>query len=261
MKRKISGALALIFMLTSAVLSGCNKDEGSESTESSEADVLEATVTEASEAEETETQEETTEAETESETEAETADEEITESEEVTESDNDNDTSEGGEAVGEMSDAELIAEGQAFFETACETDWSFHVGCPYTLDYSSTAENSLGWQFYLITDEGVNSLADVIADYNEVFSESYANDLSEIFLESGGRVYALDGERGADIYYTGSEVVAITERSDSGITFSVENSYSGDDYTGENPYTETVEFSVEILEDGTWRAVQFTLPY
>lgn len=159
------------------------------------------------------------------------------------------------------SDSELIAAAQSMYETACETSWKYHVGCPYTLDYSSFVENGMGWQFYLVTDEGINSLADVEEDYYKVFSSSYGNDLSEIYLEQDGRLYALSGERGADIFYTGSKVTGISGRSDSEIIFTVENYYSGDDMRGEGDVTETGEFSAVIAPDGSWRAGKFTLPY
>lgn len=159
------------------------------------------------------------------------------------------------------SDSELIAAAQVLYEAACDTSWRYHVGCPYSLDYNSYTENELGWQYYLVTDEGVSSIADVEADYNKVFSESYANDLSEIYIEHDGSVYALDGERGADIYYTGSKVTGIAEKADGEIFFTVENYYSGDDMLGEGDFTKTAEFSAVISSDGSWRAGKFTLPY
>lgn len=169
--------------------------------------------------------------------------------------------SDSEQSVRETDDDQLIAKAQDFFETACRTNWDFHVGCPYNLDYGTIIENSLGWQFYLVTDEEINSLADIEADYCKVFSDSYPNDLSEIFIEQDGRVYALDGERGSNIFYTGSVITAVTNQTDTEIFFTVENSYSADDYTGGGPYTETADFSVVIEEDGSWRAGVFTLPY
>jgi hypothetical protein len=161
----------------------------------------------------------------------------------------------------EVSDEELIAAAQTLFDTACEVNWNYHVGCPYNLDYNTTAENEFGWQFYLITNPEISSLADVEADYYKVFSDAYPNDLSEIFIESDGKVYALAGERGMNIFYEDSVVTAVTKRSDTEIFFNVENSYSGDDYNGDGEYTEDAEFSVVISDDGTWRAGLFTLPY
>lgn len=171
------------------------------------------------------------------------------------------DSSNSGDQTSENESKTLLEKAQELFETACKTSWDFHVGCPYTLDYNTYIENEFGWQFFLITDGTISSLADVEADYFKVFSSSYGSDLSEIFIERDGKVYALDGERGADIYYKGSKVTAVKEQSDSEIFFTVENYYSGDDFTGERDITETAEFSAVIEADGTWRAGQFILPY
>lgn len=161
----------------------------------------------------------------------------------------------------EASDSNLIAAAQKLFERACETDWIYHVGCPYNLDYNTYVENNFGWQFYLITDSSIKSLSDVEEDYYEVFSEKYGNDLGEIYMEKDGRVYALDGERGGNIYYTGSKITGIKERSDSEIVFTVENYYNGDDFKGAGEFTEKADFSVVIQADGSWRAGEFVLPY
>lgn len=192
-------------------------------------------------------------------TEDETADptEEETSPEEETETP----SSDASGYIEEASDEELIANAQELFEKACRTDWDFHVGCPYNLNYDSGVVNDLGWTFYLITDSGINGIADVEADYYEVFSERYGNDLGEIFLEEEGRVFALDGARGADIYYTGSKVVAVEERGEDEIFFTVENYYCGDDYDPSASYTENASFSAVIGEDGKWYAGEFTLPY
>lgn len=170
-------------------------------------------------------------------------------------------TGENGTVSPDASDAELIAAAQTLFDSACKTNWNFHVGCPYDLDYNSYVENDFGWQFYLVTDEKITSLADVEEDYNKIFSSSYENDLSEIYLESDGRVYALAGERGANVFYTGSRVTEIRKRTDKELFFTVENYYSGDDFNPETSVTETADFSAVIAEDGSWHAGQFTLPY
>lgn len=161
----------------------------------------------------------------------------------------------------DADDSTVLSEAQKLFEMACETEWNFHVGCPYKLDSTQYVTNNFGWEFYLVTDSGINSVADVEQDYYKVFSESYGSDLSELYMEKNGRVYALDGARGGDIYYTGSKVTEIKSRTDGEIFFTVENYYSGNDFTGEGAYTEKTEFSAVITEDGAWRAGEFTLPY
>lgn len=169
--------------------------------------------------------------------------------------------SDGGGALNEVSDEELIAKAQKLFEDACNTSWKYHVGCPYNLDYEQYVENDLGWLYYLVTDSGVDSLDDVLADYGKVFSDKYENDLGELYIEKDGRLYAFDGARGSDIYYESSEITKVKEKNDGEILFEVENRYSGDDYGQEGEITKTADFSAVISEDGTWKAGKFTLPY
>ncbi len=198
-------------------------------------------------------------------TEAPTDSEESTEAtEEVTQPDPEAPATEPAEEIIVPADADdntVLTEAQKLFEMACETDWKFHVGCPYKLDTAQYITNNFGWEFYLVTDSGINSIADVEQDYYKVFSSSYGSDLSELYMEKNGRVYALDGARGGDIYYTGSKVTEIKSRTDTEIFFTVENYYSGNDFTGEGAYTEKTEFSAVIGDDGAWRAGEFTLPY
>lgn len=161
----------------------------------------------------------------------------------------------------ELSDADLINAAQRLYESACTVNWNFHVGCPYSLSYEDYVENELQWQYYLVTSDGINSIADVEADYYKVFSDSYENDLSELYIEKDGRVYALDGARGSNIYYENSKITSIKERSENEIIFEVESYYNSDDYGVEGDVTKKSEFSAVISKDGTWKAGAFTLPY
>lgn len=161
----------------------------------------------------------------------------------------------------DYSDTELLDAAQALFDSACEVEWKYTVGCPYEVDYETYIENEFEWQFYKIKSPEITSLADIETDYYRVFSSEYPNKLSELYKESDGAVYALCGERGKDLYYVDSKITGVSERSDKEITFTVENHYSGNDFTGEEPYSETDTFSVVIYEDGTWRAGEFNLPF
>ena len=158
-----------------------------------------------------------------------------------------------------QDDAVLMSAAQKLFESACQTYWKFLVNCPYSLDYSSYVENDFKWQFYKITDPDIHSLADVERDYCKVFSERYPNSLSDNYRESNGAVYALNGERGAHLYYSASKITDIQSKTDDEIFFTVENYYDGSDF-GDDSYSETDTFSM-VLENGTWKAGQFTLPY
>lgn len=173
-------------------------------------------------------------------------------------------TDENGAVIMEVEDntddSEIISAAQELYENACKTEFRYHVGCPYNLDLNNYIENQYGWPYYLVTDEGYTSIADVEKDYYKIFAEENGNDLSEIYMEQDGKLYALDGERGANIFYESSEVTGIIEKSENKIVFSVDNHYTGDDKNPETPVTETEQFSV-IIKNGEWRVAEFYLPY
>ncbi len=173
-------------------------------------------------------------------------------------------TDENGAVIMEVEedtdDSEIISAGQKLYENACETEFRYHVGCPYNLDYNNYIENQYGWPYYLVTDEGYTSIADVEKDYYKIFAEERGNDLSEIYMEQDGKLYALDGARGANVFYESSEVTGIIEKTDDKIVFSVDNHYTGDDRNPETPVIETEQFSV-IIKNGEWRVAEFYLPY
>ncbi len=167
---------------------------------------------------------------------------------------------EGGEEFEEQLEADVLKAAQELFDKACETEWKFTVGSPYSLDTSQYICNEYGWQFFLITEDGVNSLDDVRNDYHEVFSENYEDTLDEVFMEDNGRAYCLNGARGSDVFYEGSEVAEITDRTEGKICFSVKNRYSDDGFGG-GAYTENSEFTVVRDDDGMWRVGSFKSPY
>lgn len=160
----------------------------------------------------------------------------------------------------QQSDATLIAAAQQLFESACETSWKFSVGCPYNIDSSSYIENSYGWQFFLITEEGISSIDDVKADYHRVFSSAYPDHIDETFMEQDGRVYCLTGARGSNIFYQRSEIISVDSRDGNEIFFTVRNYYDGSDWDDE-VYYEDRQFSAVEENDGTLRAGTFILPY
>lgn len=165
-----------------------------------------------------------------------------------------------GKPVEEQEDDVLIAAAKELYGRACETEWKFTVGSPYELDHSKSVQNSLGWNFYLITDSRINSLDDVRADYHQVFSEQYMDAIDETFMEDGGRTYCFDGSRGADIFYEETNITGIVSKSESEIVFSVENRYSDDGFGG-GAYSSAEEFTAVIDSDGIWRVMKFRLPY
>ena len=155
----------------------------------------------------------------------------------------------------------LISAGQALFESACQTQWKFTVGCPYSLDMESTIQNGFGWTYYKITDENIHSLADIENDYYKVFSERYPNeDLKMLYLEFEGNVYAMNGQREMNIYYSMSRITGIESQTDDEIFFTVENNYEGNDKNPDTPYAENETFSM-VLAGNKIRVGQFRLPY
>lgn len=156
----------------------------------------------------------------------------------------------------------LISAGQALFESACQTEWKFTVGCPYQLDTGFVAKNELGWVFYKITDENIHSLADVENDYYNIFSDRYPHeDIKTLYIERDGSVYALNGQREMNAYYSMSRITGIESRTDDEIFFTVENQFEGTDQNPDTPYSETETFSAVISPDGKWKAGKFRLPY
>ena len=159
-----------------------------------------------------------------------------------------------------VDDRTLIAAAQALFESACNTQMSFTVGCPFDVDYNDIAQNDMGWSFYRITDSKIKTFSDMEKEYYKVFSSRYpCAELSKLYLEKDGSLYALCGNRGGNIFYSSSKVTEIKSKSDDEIVFSVDNFYDGSDY-GDESYTETDDFSV-VIENGVWKAGQFVLPY
>ena len=161
----------------------------------------------------------------------------------------------------EQSDEELMAAAQALFQTACQTAWRFSVGCPYAYDSETYISNDYDWHYYLITDPAITSIADVKADFHTVFSEKYPdNNIDELYIEKDGKVYALDGQRGSNIFYSKSEIISLDSNTGDEMTFTVRNYYNGDDW-GEESSTDDRPFSMVKDSDGTWRVGTFNLPY
>ena len=158
-------------------------------------------------------------------------------------------------------DRAVMSAAEKLFNSACHVNWDMTVGCPYSLDMTDTAENEFGWTFYRITDARIGSKNDILDDYYKVFSRKYpADDIDFLFMEKDGKVYALNGARGKDMYYSVSKIKSIDRRTDDEIFFTVENFYENSDH-GEGQYSEEAVFSVVIDGDGVWRAGEFTLPY
>jgi len=163
--------------------------------------------------------------------------------------------------ISELDEAELLSAGQALFQSACRTEWSYTVGCPYELDNDDFIENDFGWQYHRIITPGISSYSDVLRDYHKVFSDTHEDQLADLYIEKDGAVYALAAARGQDLYYTASKVTSVKERNMNEIVFSVESFYSGSDMSPDTPTSKTNDFSAVIGSDNKLYAGQFVLPY
>ncbi|MBQ3886126.1 MAG: hypothetical protein II656_00175 [Ruminococcus sp.] len=163
--------------------------------------------------------------------------------------------------ISELDEAELLSAGQALFQSACRTEWSYTVGCPYELDNDDFIENDFGWQYHRIITPGISSYSDVLRDYHKVFSDTHEDQLADLYIEKDGAVYALSAARGQDLYYTASKVTSVKERNMNEIVFSVESFYSGSDMSPDTPTSKTNDFSAVIGSDNKLYAGQFVLPY
>ncbi|MDE5860700.1 MAG: hypothetical protein K2H28_00720 [Ruminococcus sp.] len=159
-------------------------------------------------------------------------------------------------------DQTLISAGQALFESACQTEWNFTVGCPYAINDGRVIKNDYDWVYYQITDEKIHTLNDVKNDYYNVFSDRYPHeDLDMLYTERDGNVYAMNGKREMNAYYSMSRITGIESRTNDEIFFTVEHQFEGTDQNPNAPYSENDTFSVVISPDGKWKAGKFRLPY
>ena len=170
--------------------------------------------------------------------------------------------------IEKQSDATLMAAAQALFQSAHELNSHFAMGgFPYHIDFngeSVTKTNPIDGQeleYFLIKDEDVNSIDDVIADYRKVFSDKYDYNImiDTCFTEEGGRVYCISGGRGSDIEYVGSEIVSYDGKNGDELMFTVRNHYDGTLFGGEVADYDH-DFTAVVDPDGTWRAGKFIQP-
>ena len=159
-----------------------------------------------------------------------------------------------------QDDRLLMAAAEALFYSAMQKEWDFRYNPPFAFDPSLYIENSFGSKCFKITEDGINSYADILDRYHKVFSEKYISDLSGYYEEFDGNVYLKHGGRGSNIYYSTSKIVSVDSKSEGSISFTVENYYDGTNIDGSEPYSEKNEFSIEYDQNGVWRVVKFTLP-
>lgn len=160
----------------------------------------------------------------------------------------------------ELSEEEQMAAAQALYEAACSTEWSYSVGTPYAIDSSQYITNEFDWRYDMIITDGVNSMADIEADYYKVFSRKYPNALNETFIERDGHVYVLNAARGTNIFYVNSNIKSVDSVSADEIRFTVVSNYDGSPFDDSGHYEDEAVFTI-VREDNAWRVGEFRLPY
>lgn len=170
--------------------------------------------------------------------------------------------------IEKQSDATLMAAAQALFQSAYKVNTPFAMGSfPYDIDTSGESIKKTDpidgreQEYFLIKDEGVNSIDDIIADYRKVFSDKYDYNMiiDTCFTEEGGRVYCICGGRGSDIEYVGSEIVSYDGKNGDELMFTVRNHYDGTPFGGDVADYDH-DFTMVNDADGVWRAGVFIQP-
>ncbi len=170
--------------------------------------------------------------------------------------------------VEEQSDATLMAAAQALFQSAYKFNTPFAMGSfPYDIDTNGESIKKTDpidgreQEYFLIKDEGVNSIDDIIADYRKVFSPKYHYNIiiDTCFTEEDGRVYCTSGGRGSDIEYVGSEIVSYDGTDGDEMKFTICNHYDGTQWGGSTADYDH-DFTMVNDADGVWRAGRFIQP-
>ncbi len=133
---------------------------------------------------------------------------------------------------------------------SCETKWGYILSCPYELDQEDTTENGACRVI------GVDSVEKIKAEYSAVFADS--SEIDEKYFEQDGKVYCNDGGRGVNMYYTGTELITVSE-SDTEALFTAVSHYADPD-TKEPMDSRSYDFKM-VNVDGVWKTAEFTLPY
>lgn len=140
--------------------------------------------------------------------------------------------------------------GKEQFDKSCKTQWDYLIDCPYELDYNDTYK-------YAVRVVGINSISDVLEDYNKVF-DGNSPELAEKYIATQHCLYCYDGGRGANIYYVDTELELVSYEGNTAEFIAV--SHYADPQTGEAMSDEQHRFVI-VRKDGAWKTVEFTLPY
>lgn len=248
MKKTLILILSLIIAATAA---GCKKDTG-KSVETSGSAVSSETDSNKS-ANEPETSEKKSENKAAESSQAETKAEQP-ESAENTETEISEKTDSPADSSSQDGNSETVMEIDAYeiYQSGAEMYRKVLLSCPYKLDYDSMDANG----FVLISDTSVTKVDDIVSLYCTVFAEpdSY---IYERYTEHDGRVYCNDTSRGANIYYTGTDLEYVSGDG-AEMTFNAVSHYS-DPETGEAMEDKTAAFTIKLV-NGSYKITEFDYP-
>lgn len=159
-----------------------------------------------------------------------------------------------------MQDEDIENLGAAMFEQACELYFATYccTGGVYAYDAQQAITTEEGAEAYLVTDPAVKSLADVRAQFHQVFAADFPEQLDTRYTEKDGKLYTISGDRGSDIEYTGSQVKFVS-KTEKKLVFEATSFFCNPDDFSVLP-DQVNAFTLTLEADG-WRVSAFTLPY
>lgn len=177
----------------------------------------------------------------------------------ISSTDNAADAGEDDAVVGDtgLTKADWLEKAQTLYETAAKLNFQYLCSSQvFQYDFSNAYPNDANC--YLIP--AYVTIEEATKPYYDVFTrKSHSADFVGILLEEDGKLYGCAGDRGADITYQGAKVTALTDVTETTLTFEVTLTYAEPD-NETNTTTKTNIFTL-YQEDGVWKVDTFTMPY
>lgn len=156
------------------------------------------------------------------------------------------------------TEEELLSIGNDYYNAACEL-YLLKIGASISLecDYSISAAGKNGTTYYLVKDEGFNSISDINNFLHTVFRDYETANLAQFHEEDGKLYYSM---LSTPIDYTNYEGwdINFVEANDEKITYQV-NAYFNDGEAGKNVQSFPAKFTL-VPENGKWKVEEFLYP-
>ena len=153
-----------------------------------------------------------------------------------------------------LDEAAIISIAQDQYNTSVSIYQTYLYDCPYAVDYDDTAFTNEGEPMVRITDPRINSITDVIDDYESYFSERYEDPVPMHYIEQDGGVYFIQYDRATDYTYQRTEIESIISVEGDSIVFNARSYYS-------DGSTVDRQYSLVHNENGVeWKTGIFTSP-